>query len=164
MFAEEELFALLRSTIKRMRKILDKEIYPLGIGHAEMRLLMLLYSTADGECSQDELISQIEVDRSNVSRALKKLENFDYIEKTRDQKDKRAYRIALTEKGREIREQLFEIKSCIEKTVTKEVKEQEIATLIRLLKKVENSISEENYCTIKNAHKLTVSNRRKFHV
>ncbi len=49
---EENLFKSIRTVIKNMRKILDKEIVLYGISHAEMRLLMILYSA--GNCTQEE--------------------------------------------------------------------------------------------------------------
>ncbi len=143
----EELFALLRSIIKKMRKILDKEISSFGIGHAEMRLLMMIYSFED--CTQEELTSKIEVDRSNVGRALKKLTQLGYIERERDSKDGRVYKITLTEKGREIKEPLTRIKQDIERTIAHYGTEEEIEILIKLLAKIDKGVTEEIYYMIK---------------
>lgn len=130
-----------------MRKILDNEIAPFGIGHAEMRLLMLLYTFE--KCTQDELTSRLEVDRSNVGRALKKLVDLGYVTRVRDRDDGRLFRIFLTEKGVALKEPLFKIKHNIELTIGAQVDDEEIKVLIGLLSKVEKGITEENYNLLK---------------
>lgn len=144
---ERELFSYLRTIIKNMRKILDREIAHFGIGHAEMRLLMLLYSS--GNCTQEELTSRLEVDRSNVGRALKKLVNLGFITREKDSEDGRLFRVFLTEKGESLREPLFKIKHNIELTIAGQVSEEEIEVLVKLLSKVEKGVTEENYNLIK---------------
>jgi len=146
---EEQLFSLLRSIIKNMRKVLEKEISVYRIGHAEMRLLMMLYSM--GNCRQEELTSKIEVDRSNVGRSLKKLEQLGYLKREKDSEDTRSFKVFLTEKGLSIKEPLLVIKSNIEKTIAMRTDEAELKTLLKSLKVLDTSMSEENYSYIKSS-------------
>lgn len=147
MLLGEELFTLLRSTLKKMHQILEKELMPHGISHAEARLLIMIDET--GGSSQEELISKVEVDRSNVGRALKKLENLRYLKRSKIAIDKRAYEVYLTPQGIEVKKLIIEIKRNFEETFTKGASEDEILTLIDLLKKTENRINEKNYISVK---------------
>ena len=146
---EENLFKSIRTVIKNMRKILDKEIVLYGISHAEMRLLMILYSA--GNCTQEELTSKIEVDRSNIGRSLNKLLRLGYVNKIRDTDDKRMNRVYLTKKGMAIKDELIKIKTDIEKTIAAEVSEEEMRIIINLLDKINKGIIEDNYSRIKSS-------------
>lgn len=146
---EEQLFSLLRSIIKNMRKVLDKEISVYGIGHAEMRLLMMMFDV--GSCRQEELTTKVEVDRSNVGRSLKKLEQLGYVKRTRDPEDTRSFRVSVTEKGIGIKKPLYEIKSNIEKTIAMKTNKEELMMLLAALRVLDGSMSEENYNFIKSS-------------
>jgi len=127
-----------------MRKVLDKEILQFGIGHAEMRILMIVFSLGDS-LSQEYITSKLEVDRSNVGRSLKKLEKLEYIQRSRDINDKRSFLVELTEKGRDLEKPLRAIKKRIEKTVSCNITADESRELLKLLYKVESGMNEENY-------------------
>ena len=129
---------------------MEHELYPLGMSHAEMRLLIMIYHS-DG-CSQDELVSSLEVDRSNVGRALKKLERMNYIKRSRDTNDARAFRVFLTEKGWAVRDRLSRIRNILRATFTMGIDEQQIDTLTILLEKIDRNLSEENYLEIKQTY------------
>jgi len=127
-----------------MRKVLDREIQTFGIGHAEMRILMIVFALGDS-LSQEHITSKLEVDRSNVGRSLKKLENLGYIQRARDINDKRSFLVELTEKGKSLEKPLRAIKKRIEKTVSCNITAEESRELLKLLYKVESGMSEENY-------------------
>ena len=145
MVCPEDTFALLHNVMKKMRRIAEKELLLLEIGSTEMRILMQMYFFYADGCSQEELASQADVDRSNVGRALKKLEQLRYINRIKNEKDRRGYNVFLTEKGRAVREQLLSIRTIMSKTFTLEMTAQEIDLLTALLKKADCSLNEENY-------------------
>lgn len=147
---EAELFTLLRSIIKKTRKILEREIAPFGVGHAEMRLLMMLYDM-DG-CTQEELASQIEVDRTNVGRSLKKMESLGYVERRKNPRDSRGYRVFLTPRSWDLQGRMIHIVNCLEKTTAAGVKGEELSLLLELLWKVDLQVDEGRYLAIKEAH------------
>jgi DNA-binding MarR family transcriptional regulator len=150
MIGKDDTFVLLHSMMKKMWKIADRELAPLEICHTEMQILMALYFFYADGCGQEELVSQLDVDRSNVGRALKKLERLHYIERRKDEKDRRAYRVFLTEHGRAIREQIVTIREAMKRTFTLEMTDQEIEMLTSLLKKADHSLNAENFRALKN--------------
>ncbi len=151
MFSKDDFFIFFRSILKKWMKIVEKELFLFDIGHAEARLLMNLYSM-DG-CSQDELASKVEVDRSNVGRALKKLEKIGYIEREKSKEDGRSYRVFVTKKSLKIKEEMFEVKENLKKTVTMDMTDKEVDMFSKLLEKVDSSLCEENFLFIKSQDK-----------
>ena len=146
---EEDFFVLLHSIMKKIRTIANRELIPLGMNHIEMRILMMMYLYYPDGCSQEELISKLEIDRSNVGRSLKKLEQLGYIERETDSQDRRAYRVFLTENSDSIRMQLYQIRETLYTTISTAMTQQEFTLLLQLLKKTDKHISEENYRNIK---------------
>ena len=144
---EEILFAFMHSVMKKMRKMADGELYPLGISHAEMRILMLIYFY--GESSQEEMVARLGVDRSNVGRSLKKLEKAGYIVREKDGQDGRAFRIFLTEKGRSVRDRLLAIRKKIQKTFSKGMTRQDLNHIVKILEKADRNLNGADHLRLK---------------
>ena len=145
----KDVFVNFRSIIKKMHKIADRELAVYGISHIELRALMMIYQSEPG-CSQEELSSKFDMDRSNVGRALKKLENFGCIAREKDEADGRMYRVYLLAKGLEIKDTLFEVQRNLRKTFVSAISEPEFLELKKILDRVDSSITYENYLGIKN--------------
>jgi len=141
MFSEEKLFFSLHNIMKKMRSLFNKALLPFGITHSEIRILMMVYESKD--CRQEDLISRLEVDRSNVGRSLKKLERMNYIGREKDQSDARRYRIYITEKGKNIRDRLLKIRDNIRENVVKSATIEEIEKLSKLLEKIDQNLSKD---------------------
>lgn len=150
MIGKDDTFMLIHSIMKKMWKIADRELAPLEILHTEMRILMALYFFYADGCSQEELVSQLDIDRSNVGRALKKLERLHYIERSKNEKDRRAYRVFLTEHGRAIQGQVMAIREAMKRTFTLEMTDQELDMFTSLLQKADHSLSAKNFRALKN--------------
>ena len=148
MHNEDSLMKLIQNVIKQMRKILDKEIMQFNIGHSEMKILMILY-LEDG-ITQEKLNEKIEVDRSNIGRTLKKLEELKYIVRYKNEDDARSKIIFLCDKALKIKNSLMKIKNDLEKTINMNLKTNEMNILIELLEKIFDNLKEENYVYFKN--------------
>lgn len=83
-----------------------KELEKYGIGSGQFDFLMVLYRK-DG-ISQENLAKLLKVSKATSTRAVQSLENEGYVYRQRDENDLRAYRVYLTEKGREMREIILE--------------------------------------------------------
>lgn len=146
----DDIFFILHNISKKMRKIADNELAVFGLTNTEMRILNMIYFfDADG-CTQDEFVSQMEIDRSNVGRALKKLEKLEYIKREKDENDQRAFKVLLTKKGWSIKDDLLAIRVNMKKTISLNYSEKEFERLVKLLKKADTNLTEENYKEIKN--------------
>ena len=140
-----DLFFLLHSLMKKMKKLADNELHTLRIGSTEMRILQALYFLYPDGGDQEAIASQLDVDRSNAGRSLKKLEMRGYIKRKRNEDDGRAYRVSLTEKGNSIKEQILEIRGTIRKLFLNDISEKDLEHLTTMLEKADRSLSQENY-------------------
>ena len=78
-----------------------------GIGTGQYPLLGLLYQKQ--ELNQDEIASFLGIDKTAVTKAVRKLLQTGHITRKTDLKDGRMYRISLTEKAFEQKENLLKI-------------------------------------------------------
>ena len=101
------------SYIERLHRLLldviKDEFERLGVIDVTSVQALLLYNIGDNEVTAGELKSRGYYQGSNVSYNLKKLVEGGYISHERCSIDRRAVRIALTEKGAEIRRTVNEL-------------------------------------------------------
>jgi len=83
-----------------------KELEEYRIGSGQFDFLMVLYHK-DG-ISQESLAKILKVSKASSTRALQSLEKEGYVYRQRDENDHRAYKVYLTEKGKEIRNVVLE--------------------------------------------------------
>lgn len=89
------------------QKNLDKKLEPYRIGSSQFYILMPLFK-GDG-INQESISQSIKVDKATITRAIQKLVDEGYVIRQRDEKDRRSYRVFLTEKGRMLEPDLNKI-------------------------------------------------------
>ncbi len=87
--------------IRSARQIINENLRPLNLSSAEGNILLHLL-TQGQEMGQEQLVEQLDISKPAVSRALDSLETKGYVTRQPDPDDKRAHRIRLTDKAREI--------------------------------------------------------------
>ena len=88
---------------------LGKELENYRIGSGQFSFLMTLYRK-DG-ITQEDLAHLLHVDKATSARAVKTLEKEGYLIRKEDARDRRKYRIFVTEKGRTIESMMKSISS-----------------------------------------------------
>lgn len=89
------------SIISRCGQIyFDRELSPMNIGSGQIRILRAL-NKQDG-INQERIRYLFHLDKGTVAKAVKPLIREGYITRKKDPDDKRAYKISLTDKGRDI--------------------------------------------------------------
>jgi DNA-binding MarR family transcriptional regulator len=83
-----------------------KELETYGIGSGQFDFLMVLYRK-DG-MSQETLAKILMVSKATSTRAIQSLEKEGYVYRQKDENDLRAYKVYLTEKGKEMRDIVLE--------------------------------------------------------
>lgn len=96
-----ELFELIGALARRRFQAAERHFAALGLSHSEARLLRLL-AQGGGSLGQDELTSGLHIDRTNGGRALKRLEDLGYVERSLDSEDRRRRLVRLTAAGRRV--------------------------------------------------------------
>lgn len=88
---------------------IGKKIEPYGIGSGQFPFLMRLYRE-DG-INQESLSDYLKIDKGTTARAIQKLVDEGYVFRQRDEKDRRSYRVFLTEKGKKMEPDMKKIAS-----------------------------------------------------
>ena len=104
------------------------------MGYCQMLFLLQLYRQ-DG-ISQEELTEKLSIDKGTTARSIKKLEKEGFIIRVKDEHDKRAYKIYLTDKSKEKQDDICNVLQEWESILTENITEEERDTLIKILKKI----------------------------
>ena len=89
------------NVLRSARQIINQELRPLGLSSAEGNILLHLW-TQGQEMGQEQLVEQLDVSKPAISRTLGSLQRKGYVTRQRDPDDKRAHRVRLTDKAREV--------------------------------------------------------------
>ncbi|QFR01808.1 MarR family transcriptional regulator [Streptomyces phaeolivaceus] len=95
----------------KWRVAVDRAVAPLGLTHAQYSLVASLYGMhrAGRRPSQRQLADHTGLEALYVSKLARALETSGLLERTRDPRDPRAVRLALTEEGREVARRAIEV-------------------------------------------------------
>lgn len=119
---------------RKGRIFISKELNCLGIGSGQVMFLLELYR-GDGK-SQEELAERLNIDKGTTARAIRKLEEEGFIIREKDLVDKRAYKVYLTKKGNDIKNNVYEIMMKWEEKITSNLNEEESKTIVNLLSRI----------------------------
>ena len=119
---------------RKGNSFITKEISKFGIGSGQIMFLMQLYKK-DG-ISQEELSENLNIDKGTTCRAIKKLEEEEFLIRVKDENDKRAYKLYLTQKSKDMEENIKNILHEWESNISKELSQEEVEVLLNLLKKI----------------------------
>lgn len=111
------------------------ESYPIGSG--QIMFLVNLYQN-DG-INQEELAEILSIDKGTTARAIKKLEEEGFIRREKDEKDKRAYKVYITNKAKDIKDEVYTILREWEEILLCNLSKEEIIVIKSLLKKISSS-------------------------
>jgi DNA-binding MarR family transcriptional regulator len=88
---------------------IGKKIEPYSIGSGQFPFLMRLYHE-DG-INQESLSDYLKIDKGTTARAIQKLVDEGYVFRQRDEKDRRSYKIFLSEKAKKLEPDMKKIAS-----------------------------------------------------
>jgi DNA-binding MarR family transcriptional regulator len=134
----QRLFEVIGVLARKRRQAGDRGFAALGLNHTDARILTML-DQQGGTASQEALSQMIHIDRSNVGRSLKRLEEEGYVARNASATDKRANLIAATKKGRNVIKQITEVRARIAAGFFGDLTHEEAGEVERLLRKAVNS-------------------------
>jgi DNA-binding MarR family transcriptional regulator len=114
-----------------------KRFSKFGIGAGQYLFLLNLYEN-DG-ITQEELTKKVRLDKATTARAIKKLEDEGYVRRIKKESDKRAYRLELTEKAEQIKDDVYSIMNEWESEIRMCFTDEESQELMNLLNKLSKS-------------------------
>ncbi|CEO36278.1 MarR-family transcriptional regulator [[Clostridium] sordellii] len=118
---------------------INKELAKYGIRSGQLMFLMELY-LKDGK-NQEEISERLKIDKATTARALKKLEEQDFIKRIRDDNDKRSNKIYLTDTSKDLKEEVYGVLDEWNEKISKSLTREEKETLANLLEKVCKNIN-----------------------
>lgn len=118
---------------------INRELSNYGIGSGQFMFLLELY-IQDGR-NQEELSERLKIDKGTTARALKKLEEQGFITRLKDECDKRSNKIYLTQKAKDVQENVYDILDEWNKKLRESLSEEEEDIVENLLMKVCNNIN-----------------------
>ena len=128
------LFDLVGVLARRRYQAAERYFSTLGLNHTEARLLTLLHKE-NGATTQDALSNMLFVDRSNAGRALKRLEHEGYVERRKDDTDKRTNLVHMTAKGRTAVAEISKLRTKMVEGFFGDLTEEEAGGIVVLLRK-----------------------------
>ena len=121
------------SMIHRTRMMyLNDNVRDIDITPGQFPFIMVL-SNEEG-ITQEELAAHFHIDKGTVARALKKLEDKNYLFRKVDSKNRRRYLIYLTNKGKRTVPQIANIEQEWENSICSRFSEEEYNRLFEILK------------------------------
>lgn len=118
---------------------INREVDKFGIGSGQFMFLLEVY-IQDGK-NQEEISERLKIDKGTTARALKKLEEQGFITREKDECDKRSNKIYLTDKAKNIQEDVFDVLRDWNRKISEVLSEEEEETMKNLLEKVCKNIS-----------------------
>lgn len=135
MVARKETIGRYVSTLYRSAgSYLNKELSQYNIGRGQFTYLIYLY-THDG-VTQEDISSDLYIDKGTTARAIKKLENFGYVYRITDETDKRAYKVHVTDKAQSIKHEIYSILDNWNLILTADFTSEEFETALLLLQRM----------------------------
>jgi len=122
------------------RRYFDKELEPYCFGGAQLRILMPLYKM-DG-INQGLLAQTIKVDKTTITRTIKRLVDEGYVSREIDGNDRRSYRIFLTKKGKETEPEMMRIFTKWEENLLSKLDSDQRKDILRLVEIMHMNASE----------------------
>lgn len=104
-------------------------------------VLKVIY--ANPSMSQTELAEKSRKDKTNITRIIDLLEKHAYIERRRDEYDRRIYRINITENGKKILKMVNPVTQKTDKICIQSLNKTEVMKLIELLNIICKDIKKE---------------------
>lgn len=124
---------------RKSRIFVSKGVSQYDIGSGQLMFLIALYNK-DGS-NQEEITESLQMDKATTARALKKLEEENYIVRVRSLEDKRSNKIYLTEKSKAMKEEIYRVIDSWNYNLSESLSEEEEKTLKDLLEKVCKNIN-----------------------
>ena len=111
-----------------------------GIGRGQVPYLMEL-SCCNG-VTQDYLAKKVQMDKSTVARAIKKLEAGGFVYRQQNPKDKRENLVYITDSGRAINPMVKALSGQWMEKMTKGLSEEELENLLTILEKMDVEVKD----------------------
>jgi MarR family transcriptional regulator for hemolysin len=135
-----DLWLHAHSMIRSARQIVNEGLRPLDLSSAEGNILLHLLMNGQ-EMGQEQLVEQLDISKPAVSRALDSLEAKNFVTRQLDPRDRRAHRVRLTERARELGPAVERAYQHLYTLAMQGISQQELDEFIRLFGRMSENFS-----------------------
>jgi MarR family transcriptional regulator for hemolysin len=125
----------MKEILRSARQIINAELEPLKLSGAEGDILFILL-TGSNNFQQEQLAEQLDIGKAAVSRVIDSLESKGYVTRVRQNEDRRAYRVSLTDKAFSVGADIKGIYDRLYMLVRKGIADEEFIHIESLLSRV----------------------------
>ena len=136
---EEEAFIAILRTADKLQQQLVEWLKPYGLSPTQFNALRILRGAGEAGLPCSEIGERMINHDPDITRLLNRLEQRDFVERRRDQKDRRVHIARITPTGREILKNLDQPINEFHRRIMPQIGEASLNSLIRLLEKVRHS-------------------------
>ncbi len=136
----KDIWNYANNIIRSSRKMVNEGLSSLDLSSSEGNILLHLFTQKD-EVRQEDIVEELDISKPAVSRAIKSLEKKGYIRRNKDSSDRRASRILLTEKAKEIKPKVEHVYNEVYSIAAQGVSGEEITFFINLFSRVSDNFS-----------------------
>lgn len=119
---------------RKARSFVNKNVANWGFNSGQIMFLVELYRE-DGK-SQETISESLQIDKGTTARAIRKLEEEGYVTRVKDKDDKRFNSIYLTDKSKDLKEEVYRVLDNWDDRICECLAEEEKILLRKLLEKV----------------------------
>lgn len=130
----------------RFRKLFDKEYGPIrkkyNLCRIDLQILTYLESAGEYNTSKN-IVDTGFFTKGHVSQSLTRLQQMELVKLEQDNMDRRLYHLFLTEKAKEIVQEVHAVQCKINKIVFQDISEEELRLLSKIAAKITDNIQKE---------------------
>lgn len=127
------------SVLNNARRIINQQLKPMGISSAQGNILLhMLLQNKD--MHQDQLAEELAISKGAVSRAVDALVKSGYMQRRKDERDKRFSYVSLTDDARSFGKALESIYDDLYTQAVQDISQDEFAHLVSILGKVQQNL------------------------
>lgn len=115
-----------------------KRMAELGLHQSHHSVLFALYKSEG--ISQEKLSRKLNVDKATVTRSIKKLVEDGFVERRQDEKDKRAYLLYITEKGKRVKPDIESMFREWNEIVLEGFDDDEVAQVVSYMERISENV------------------------
>lgn len=137
----ESVWIYANNIIRSARQMVNAQLKSLNLSSAEGNVLLHLLNQGE-VLRQEDIVEQLEISKPAVSKALDSLEQMGYVTRAKDDLDRRARRVRITEKAKAIGPRLKESYDRVFTLATQGLSEEEIRGFIELFGRVSDNFTK----------------------
>ncbi|MFE4713923.1 MULTISPECIES: MarR family winged helix-turn-helix transcriptional regulator [Paenibacillus] len=137
---EKYIGVVVQRAALKLNSYYQKVVNPFDITVEQWEILVVLWETEG--ITQKELAERLQKDQTNVARMLFKLEKKGFVHRVTHELDRRALRVYLTDKGREVEDEIMEPSLEAYLKTVEGLTEEEVETFRRVLAVMHNNVKD----------------------